>query len=299
MLASEVRVAIHGGARVKCTQGWLNERTPSGQRSLELLSEDDERYLAYIRAEAEDENGNKTYTYRVKVVTSDIKYAGTDSSVFVCIFGVEGDTGTKKLVTKKRFVDLFERGSVDEFEVVTDADLGPIQRLHLSTDGRGLGAGWHCASVTIIQPDGTSVYFPCNQWFDETQVSSLPPSLRPSVRPSSWVTLPAGRWSDRKGASTGSIWRTGARASSDVSVECTDSSQHVSPLCLCFSVCRFLSLLVHASPLCLCLSICRFLSFLVHASPLCLCLSLCLCLCLCLCYIDLTWAGGRRCDIYL
>ena len=64
VLASEVRVASHGGARLKCTQGWLNERTPSGQRSLELLSEDDERYLAYIRAEAEDESGNKTFLPR-------------------------------------------------------------------------------------------------------------------------------------------------------------------------------------------------------------------------------------------
>ena len=93
--------------------------------------------------------------------------------MFVCIFGVEGDTGTKKLVTKKRFVDLFERCSVDEFDVVTDTDLGPVQTLRVSTDGRGLGAGWHCASVTVIQPDGTSVYFPCNQWFDETQGDGL------------------------------------------------------------------------------------------------------------------------------
>ena len=169
VLASEVREASHGGARVKCTQGWLNERTPSGQKSLELLDEDDERYLAYIRSEAEDERGDRTHTYKVKVVTSDVQWAGTDSNVFVCMFGIEGDSGSKKLVSKKRFVDLFERGSVDEFEVVADTDLGPLQTVRVSTDGKGMGAGWHCGSVTVIQPDGATVYFPCDQWFDEHQ----------------------------------------------------------------------------------------------------------------------------------
>ena len=46
-----------------------------------------------------------------------------------------------ELVSKKRFVDLFERRSVDEFEVETDTDLGPLQTVHLSTDGKGAGAG--------------------------------------------------------------------------------------------------------------------------------------------------------------
>ena len=49
-----------------------------------------------------------TSDYTVTITTSDIKGAGTDASVFVTLFGTEGDSGRRALDTSK---NNFERGS--------------------------------------------------------------------------------------------------------------------------------------------------------------------------------------------
>ena len=51
--------------------------------------------------------------------------------------------------------------------MITSHDLGALTKIRVSTDGRGVGAGWFLGSVTVQQqPDGVEVLFPCDMWFD-------------------------------------------------------------------------------------------------------------------------------------
>lgn len=59
--------------------------------------------------------------YEVTVYTGDIKGCGTNANVFITIYGTNGDTGKRPL--KQRFRDLFERNSVDNFQIEA-LDLG-------------------------------------------------------------------------------------------------------------------------------------------------------------------------------
>ena len=53
--------------------------------------------------------------YKVMVVTSDEKGAGTDANVKITIYGSLGDSGKRPL--QKRWRDLFERGQTDDFDI--------------------------------------------------------------------------------------------------------------------------------------------------------------------------------------
>ena len=61
-------------------------------------------------------------TYRVTVATSDIRGAGTDSFVYVTIYGDKGDSGERSLESASND---FERGNTDTY-VVDSVDLGEI-----------------------------------------------------------------------------------------------------------------------------------------------------------------------------
>ena len=51
-------------------------------------------------------------SYRVLVFTGDVFNAGTDSNVFLTIYGENGDSGERKLLTSETHTDKFERGQV-------------------------------------------------------------------------------------------------------------------------------------------------------------------------------------------
>lgn len=51
-------------------------------------------------------------TYRVHVFTGDVSNAGTNSNVFICVYGERGDTGEQKLEKSETHMDKFERNNV-------------------------------------------------------------------------------------------------------------------------------------------------------------------------------------------
>ena len=51
-------------------------------------------------------------TYRVHVFTGDISSAGTNSNVFICVYGELGDSGERKLEKSETHMDKFERNNV-------------------------------------------------------------------------------------------------------------------------------------------------------------------------------------------
>ena len=61
----------------------------------------------------------------MNVKTGDIRGAGTDSNVFLKIFGTKGDTGSLQLRQSENAWDKFERGRTDMFKVEA-ADIGKV-----------------------------------------------------------------------------------------------------------------------------------------------------------------------------
>lgn len=103
--------------------------------------------------------------YLIDVHTADVQGAGTDANVHITIYGSNGDTGRRPLT--KKFVDLFERGKKDSFNLEA-LDLGSLVRLRIEHDNKGFKAGWMLAKVVITNTISQEcVTFPCNQWLDK------------------------------------------------------------------------------------------------------------------------------------
>ena len=98
--------------------------------------------------------------YRVTVITSDRRGAGTDANVHITLFGAAGDSGPRRLENSK---NNFERGATDTFEV--EAAIGPIERLRIGHDNSGLGPAWHLDQVTLQAPGEPAMVFDSDQWF--------------------------------------------------------------------------------------------------------------------------------------
>ena len=82
-------------------------------------------------------------TWNVWVKTSDVKHAGTDANVFLCLYGNKGKTEEVKIENKG---DTFEKGQVDTFKV-NMVDVGQPYKLRVYHDNTGSASGWHLEKV--------------------------------------------------------------------------------------------------------------------------------------------------------
>eukprot|EP01046_Picozoa_sp_COSAG06_P033716 COSAG06_NODE_3464_length_5301_cov_4.178201_1_plen_1602_part_01 len=112
--------------------------------------------------------------YNVKVITGDIRGAGTDANVTVVLYGPTDevtnrprDSGERKLETGK---DNFERNQEDLF-IVECQDLGGIEKVRIGHDGSGLGAGWFLSAVEVWEDgkEDQKIVFKCERWLDAAE----------------------------------------------------------------------------------------------------------------------------------
>ncbi|MEW5311146.1 MAG: hypothetical protein WDW38_002885 [Sanguina aurantia] len=108
-----------------------------------------------------------TLKYKIEVVTSDCRGAGTEAHVTVELVGSNGRFGPVALDTPSAF----ERAKVDTF-VVEGADVGILSALVVKSDGTGTRAFWHLEGITVWRDETHSdpaagVFFPCKQWFSK------------------------------------------------------------------------------------------------------------------------------------
>lgn len=109
-------------------------------------------------------------TYSVSVFTGTASGSGTNSKVFVTIFGEAGDTGERQLPSKR---SSFENGNVDVFQV-SAVELGQLLRLRVRHDGTGMGAGWFLDHIDVrSELTGNGWSFPCNKWLDTNEADGL------------------------------------------------------------------------------------------------------------------------------
>ncbi|NXB57045.1 LOXH1 protein, partial [Struthidea cinerea] len=83
--------------------------------------------------------------YEVTVVTGDIESGGTDASIFMTVFGSNGNT--EEMLLEKNG-DRFERGQEDSF-IMEIADIAPLRKMRIRTDGKGTRPHWFLERITL------------------------------------------------------------------------------------------------------------------------------------------------------
>ncbi|XP_064032385.1 lipoxygenase homology domain-containing protein 1 [Pogoniulus pusillus] len=83
--------------------------------------------------------------YEVTVVTGDTENGGTDASIFMTVFGSNGNTEEMQL--EKNGVR-FERGQEDSF-IMEIADIAPLRKMRIRTDGKGTRPHWFLERITL------------------------------------------------------------------------------------------------------------------------------------------------------
>ncbi|XP_054033763.1 lipoxygenase homology domain-containing protein 1 [Dryobates pubescens] len=83
--------------------------------------------------------------YEVTVVTGDIESGGTDASIFMTVFGSNGNT--EEMLLEKNG-DRFERGQEDSF-IMEIADIAPLRKMRIRTDGKGARPHWFLERITL------------------------------------------------------------------------------------------------------------------------------------------------------
>ena len=131
--------------------------------------------------------GNEVY--EVSIVTSDIKSAGTDAHVSLCLmgeFGVSGDIPLQGSLGHSPF----QRGSVATFHIARP-QLGALIKMRLGHDGAFAAAAWHVQSVDVRHLASGECYgFDVEQWIVST-IGSAHASV--TLRPSrTWTDEPQG-----------------------------------------------------------------------------------------------------------
>ncbi|NWI83337.1 LOXH1 protein, partial [Dryoscopus gambensis] len=83
--------------------------------------------------------------YEVTVVTGDIESGGTDTSIFMTVFGSNGNT--EEMLLEKNG-DRFERGQEDSF-IMEIADIAPLRKMRIRTDGKGTRPHWFLERIIL------------------------------------------------------------------------------------------------------------------------------------------------------
>ncbi|CAL8345253.1 unnamed protein product [Lota lota] len=104
--------------------------------------------------------------YETTVATGDTQYAGTDTNIFLTVFGANGST-EEMLLPKAG--DRFERGQEDTFNVEID-DIAPLKKIRLRVDGTGSRPDWFLDNVQMRNPITEDVYtFTYENWLSKTK----------------------------------------------------------------------------------------------------------------------------------
>ncbi|KAM4615981.1 lipoxygenase homology domain-containing protein 1 [Polymixia lowei] len=104
--------------------------------------------------------------YETTVATGDIQYAGTDTNIFLTVFGANGST-EEMLLPKNG--DRFERGQEDTFTLEID-DIAPLKKIRLRIDGTGSRPDWFLDKILMRNLTTEEVYlFTYENWLSKTK----------------------------------------------------------------------------------------------------------------------------------
>ncbi|XP_075875519.1 lipoxygenase homology domain-containing protein 1 [Nelusetta ayraudi] len=111
-------------------------------------------------------NINRKVVYSVTVVTGDTQDAGTDTKIFLTVFGANGST-EEMLLPKNQ--DRFERGQEDTFSLEID-DIAPLKKIRVRIDGSGSRPDWFLDSILMRNLSTEEVYlFTYEDWLSKSK----------------------------------------------------------------------------------------------------------------------------------
>uniref|UniRef100_A0A8D3DQI5 Lipoxygenase homology PLAT domains 1 n=1 Tax=Scophthalmus maximus TaxID=52904 RepID=A0A8D3DQI5_SCOMX len=129
---SRAYVIIIGASHTQTERLWLD--LPDGRTGFEAGSLESFETLGLDVGEIK----KVEIIYEVTVVTGDVQDAGTDTQIFMSVFGANGST-EEMLLQKNE--DRFERGQEDTFNLEID-DIAPLKKMRLRIDGSGSRPDW-------------------------------------------------------------------------------------------------------------------------------------------------------------
>jgi hypothetical protein len=142
---------------------WLDKKLGDGQ--LEVETE-------YVRKVRIDDDHLVRRVYTIKFVTGKIRGAGTDANVFIRLFG-DADESPLLPCEQSANRNKFEAGQTDVFKMQMRW-LGKLQRVFVSHDGHGIGAGWYLDEMIVEDEEsGLRWYFPVDRWLDKGKLDHL------------------------------------------------------------------------------------------------------------------------------
>ncbi|XP_030045255.1 lipoxygenase homology domain-containing protein 1 [Microcaecilia unicolor] len=104
--------------------------------------------------------------YEVQVMTGDVWNAGTEASVYICVYGERGDSGSRLLFRSNKHRK-FLKGQTDSFQIEA-VHLGNLSKIVVGHDGPEAGNGWFLDKVVIKDPIKDMEYiFLCHRWLDQ------------------------------------------------------------------------------------------------------------------------------------
>uniref|UniRef100_A0A8B9DTI0 Lipoxygenase homology domains 1 n=1 Tax=Anser cygnoides TaxID=8845 RepID=A0A8B9DTI0_ANSCY len=104
--------------------------------------------------------------YEVTVVTGDIESGGTDASIFMTVFGSNGNTEEIQL---EKNGDRFERDQEDSF-IMEIADIAPLRKMRIRTDGKGTRPHWFLERIVMKNLNNQEVAtFTYGEWLSKVK----------------------------------------------------------------------------------------------------------------------------------
>ncbi|XP_062056258.1 lipoxygenase homology domain-containing protein 1 isoform X3 [Lepus europaeus] len=108
----------------------------------------------------------KKFPWSLWVWTTDLKKAGTNSPIFIQIYGQKGRTDEILLNPNNKW---FKPGIVEKFRIELP-DLGRFYKIRAWHDRRNPGSGWHLERMTLMNTLNKHKYnFNCNRWLDANE----------------------------------------------------------------------------------------------------------------------------------
>ena len=180
---------------------WLSNK--EGDKRLERALALDEKKTKQLNAKV---------VYDVEVYTGKDKNAGTDSRIFLSLFGSKTSVADVPLKSKS---DKFDAGTVEKFAL----ELGELSKVRVRNDNTGkTRAGWLLDRIVVRNgAAGTTVAFPCGQWLSDTEGDKqLFRDLQPDDDHTSALQVPVDRTSYKVLVKTGDVFGAGTNANVSV-----------------------------------------------------------------------------------
>uniref|UniRef100_A0A3Q3VSS6 PLAT domain-containing protein n=1 Tax=Mola mola TaxID=94237 RepID=A0A3Q3VSS6_MOLML len=161
---SRAYVIIIGASYTQTERLWLDP--PDGRRGFEAGSLESFESLGSDVGEIK----KVEVIYEVTVVTGDVQNAGTDTLIYMTVFGSNGST-EEMLLHKNE--DRFERGQEDTFNMEID-DIAPLRKMRLRIDGSGSRPDWFLDQVITrnLTTEDVSV-FTYEEWLSRTRGTKI------------------------------------------------------------------------------------------------------------------------------